>query len=362
MGLKQFSRYKKKNMKYAMIKKGPIVLIIALRNSSSKTKRKTKKYRNRIRRGGASTNDKKTSILNLATDTSVISTVKEKNKDKQTEYEELLKEIRKNPDFYAESLPDEVYAQIQQKSKSEEAESKSKTPEEYQKYLDSKPMKLELLLQFLLNNKKGRSTISDALAKLESDRLITPQQKSKILATLDNKDPSTITKIGQGTVNAIKSSATALGNWFAPPLEEGDKANPNQSTVQILWMPRTNTRYKKTPGAQLPVGLDGKKIDESAPEYGDFMVYVDKDKYTSTWESLKKQFNGVDDIFANILNAISGADSVRTTPIRKKTIVITDGEPEVNRQKIQDAYNSEKNKYQEKQKSDMAAIEGMYNK
>lgn len=340
MVFKKYSKYKKKNMKYAMIRKGNIIIVVALHNISRKSKRKTQKHSStkarRMNKGGAGTNDKKNTILNLATDIDVIKKIKELNPDKAKSYSTLLDEIRKNPTEIAKMLPDEVYSQIEQKGQGELDELKQKNPQQYDSYQAGRPPQLELLLDFIENSKTQRNSIKSALEKLQSDKLITPEQAKRILATVNNNEPSTITKIGQGTLNALGNISTSLGNWFAPPLGPEEKAKPNVSHVQILWMPASHSVYKKTPYSKLPSGLD-----ELKPGDGDIMVYIDKTSYSSTWEYFKKQFNGVDDIFANILNAISGSDTVRSAPLKKETIDVIDDEPNKNKERLQKAYHDE---------------------
>ena len=317
MVVKRYSKYNRKNMKYAMIQKGPLIIVIPLRNDSNKSKRKTK------RTGGMPANitDKKNLIMDLVNDPNTYTTVLSKNPD--SGYDVIMKDIRKKPDVYANNLPDSKYLEIKPKGESKD-----------------KAAQLTSLLSTFKKIKDKSEKVSSTLAQLESEELITPEQKDKIMRTLDNNEPSTIRKIGQGTLNAFANAANVLGNWFAPPLEDSSKPlDPNKGNIQILWMPRTNSRYKKTPDASLPKGFD-----ESITEYGDFMVYVDKDHYSSTWESLKQQFNGVDDIFADVLNGFSGADKIRRTPIKKKTITITDTEPDKEYKTQNAAYEAAKRK------------------
>ena len=97
------------------------------------------------------------------------------------------------------------------------------------------------------------------------------------------------------------SGIQSLGSWLVPQ-PSGPQKEYNETKVHFLWYPRMYPRYRK-----------GNSNAEKTIKYGDFMVYIEPEKYASTLEFINQTTSGVDDLLTNILNGYQHPSAIPDT-------------------------------------------------
>jgi hypothetical protein len=170
----------------------------------------------------------------------------------------------------------------------------------------------------ILNNKDTddiTTKITELLGKLSGKEKLTNEQIENIKNILNNKDKkNTLDSLSTKFASGIQS----LGSWLVPQ-PSGPQKEYNETKVHFLWYPRMYPRYRK-----------GNSNAEKTIKYGDFMVYIEPEKYASTLEFINQTTSGVDDLLTNILNGYQHP-SVIPDPVRHTISKITNNQPQLDK-------------------------------
>jgi len=107
-----------------------------------------------------------------------------------------------------------------------------------------------------------------------------------------------------------------FGSWLVPQ-PSGPQKEYNETKVHFLWYPRMYPRYRK-----------GNSNAEKTIKYGDFMVYIEPEKYASTLEFINQTTSGVDDLLTNILNGYQHPSAIPDT-YRHTYYKLTNNQPQL---------------------------------
>ena len=128
------------------------------------------------------------------------------------------------------------------------------------------------------------------------------------------------------------SGIQSFGTWLVPKPSGTPTEEYNETKVHFLWYPRMYPRYRK-----------GNSTAEKDIKYGNFMVYIEPEKYASTIEFINQTTSGVDDFLTNILDGYQ-YPSVIPDPYKITTYKIHNNEREVEKKKaLNNPYQSPKN-------------------
>lgn len=131
--------------------------------------------------------------------------------------------------------------------------------------------------------------------------------------------------------SGVKDGTVSLGNFLAPQMEtDPNRRRQNDTSIQLLWYPRSNIHYRK--GNSTAVSKD--KI-----KYGDFMIYIEPERYADITAYFSDTTNSVEDLFANILNGCSDSFCLKGEPIqqpyKKQVLEINNFQPEFDDKEMQ---------------------------
>jgi hypothetical protein len=112
-----------------------------------------------------------------------------------------------------------------------------------------------------------------------------------------------------------------FGSWLVPQ-PSGPQKEYNETKVHFLWYPRMYPRYRK-----------GNSNAEKTIKYGDFMVYIEPEKYASTLEFINQTTSGVDDLLTNILNGYQHPSAI-PDPYRHTISKIQNNQPQLNKEAL----------------------------
>ena len=156
--------------------------------------------------------------------------------------------------------------------------------------------------------------ITDLLGKPVIKQQLSDKQIENIKNILTNKG-STLGSLSKNFASGIQS----FGTWLVPAVTTDDSGNPikehNETKVHFLWYPRMYPRYRK-----------GNSRAEKDIKYGNFMVYIEPEKYASTLEFINQTTSGVDDFLTNILDGFQ-QPSVIPKPYKRFTLKMKNYEP-----------------------------------
>jgi hypothetical protein len=140
--------------------------------------------------------------------------------------------------------------------------------------------------------------------------------------------PGVLSSMTSSAFNGLSKGASSLGSFLTPAaLSEDVPRKRNDTYVQLLWYPRSNVHYRKGKSKDT-----SKVIDKSDPRYGEFMVYIEPEKYADTMTFLSDRFSSVEDFFANIMN-----QEARPQPLKHQVLQINNYQPEFDAQEQSDA-------------------------
>jgi phage-related protein len=132
--------------------------------------------------------------------------------------------------------------------------------------------------------------ISEKLRQPVIQKQLSKKQIEQIEKILSNQD----SMLGSLSKN-LTSGLESFGSWLIPTVTTDASGNPikehNETAVHFLWYPRMHKKYRK-----------GNSSAETFNRYGDFMVYIEPEKYSSTSEFIVQSTDSVDDLLANVLN------------------------------------------------------------
>ena len=160
----------------------------------------------------------------------------------------------------------------------------------------------------------------------------TPEELKEIEDLLNHKrssSPGILSSMTTNVFSTISKGASSLGSFLTPLLIPDENGivpkRRNDTFVQLLWFPRSNAQYRKGKSHMYS------NIAKS-PKYGEFMVYVEPEKYADTAAYLEDRFNSVEDFFANILNGCSDGfcktGSAIREPLKHQVLQINNYQPE----------------------------------
>ena len=169
--------------------------------------------------------------------------------------------------------------------------------------------------------------ITDLLGKPVIKQQLSDKQIENIKNILTNKE-STLRSLSKNFASGIQS----FGTWLVPKPSGTPTEEYNETKVHFLWYPRMYPRYRK-----------GNSTAEKDIKYGNFMVYIEPEKYASTIEFINQTTSGVDDFLTNILDGYQ-YPSVIPDPYKITTYKIHNNEREVEKKKaLNNPYQSPKN-------------------
>ena len=116
------------------------------------------------------------------------------------------------------------------------------------------------------------------------------------------------------------SGIQSFGTWLVPKPSGTPTEEYNETKVHFLWYPRMYPRYRK-----------GNSTAEKDIKYGNFMVYIEPEKYASTIEFINRSTSGVDDFLTNILNGYQ-YPSVIPDPVVHRYYKIRDNQPQLDKE------------------------------
>ena len=179
-----------------------------------------------------------------------------------------------------------------------------------------------VLLDWVKKRKLAKEIIKGLKEKIsspEGKKIYGEQDLAKLEKVLNNEDlcntPGKLSAIASSVFDKMKTGATSFGEFLSPgPIENKDQYNEN--VVQLLWFPRSNRHYKR--------GNSSGAADKKDFRAGDFMIYVQPEKYADTIAYLSDMLGSVEDYFTNVLDACNGpfclTGDVKRKPIKHQVI------------------------------------------
>lgn len=186
----------------------------------------------------------------------------------------------------------------------------------------------KILNDILYEFKEAEDIVNDITDKLQQPLItkkLSKKQIEQINQIIENQ-PSMLANVSKN----IASGFEQFGSWLIPAVTTDMSGNPikehNQTKIHFLWYPRMHTKYNK-----------GSSVGEKMNRYGDFMVYVEPEKYSSTAEYIVQSTDSVDDLLTNVLNGYQ--QSAVPEPYKHKIYTIKNyqpffNKPEVNPQEV----------------------------
>jgi len=157
--------------------------------------------------------------------------------------------------------------------------------------------------------------ITDLLGKPVIKDQLSEKQIENIKNILTNKE-STLGSLSKNFASGIQN----FGTWLVPKPSGTPTEEYNETKVHFLWYPRMYPRYRK-----------GNSNADTEVKYGNFMVYIEPEKYASTLEFINQTTSGVDDFLTNILNGYQH-ESVIPKPYKRKIYKIENKQPQFDKQ------------------------------
>jgi hypothetical protein len=200
------------------------------------------------------------------------------------------------------------------------------------------------LLEWVKARQRARDLMIPILEKLQVDKkLYTPEELKDMEELLNHKKPQNTTgvlsSVTTGAFSAMSKGATSLGSFMTPLSIVGEDGKVpkkrNDTYVQLLWFPRSSVHYRKGKSKDT-----SNVIDKNDPRYGEFVVYIEPEKYADTMTYLADRFNSVEDFFANIMNGCSDGlcknGETKREPFKHQVIQINNYQPEFDAQENSD--------------------------
>lgn len=121
-----------------------------------------------------------------------------------------------------------------------------------------------------------------------------------------DKDKGMVSSMTSKAFNGITQGAVSLGKFLAPTGPTSEIRRRNDTTIQMLWYPRATDHYRKGTSVATP---------KDKIRYGDFMIYIEPERYADTIAYFSNATNTVEDLFANILNGCTDSLCLKGEPI-----------------------------------------------
>ena len=181
----------------------------------------------------------------------------------------------------------------------------------------------EILDDILYEFKEAEDIVTDITNKLQQPLITKKLSKKQIdqINQIIKNQPSMLSNVSKN----IASGFEQFGSWLIPAVTTDMSGNPikehNQTKIHFLWYPRMHTKYNK-----------GSSVGEKMNRYGDFMVYVEPEKYSSTAEYIVQSTDSVDDLLTNVLNGYQ--QSAVPEPYKHKIYTINNYQPFFNKPEV----------------------------
>ena len=195
------------------------------------------------------------------------------------------------------------------------------------------------LLAWVKSRQPARELIIPILEKIKGDKKgYTPEELRDMEELLNHKKPQSegvLSSITSSAFSTMSKGASSLGSFLTPLAIVGEDGKVpkkrNDTYVQLLWFPRSSIHYRKGKSKD-----SSKVVDKNDPKYGEFMVYIEPEKYADTMTYLTDRFNSVEDFFANIMDGCSDGlcknGSTKREPFKHQVIQINNYQPEFDAQ------------------------------
>lgn len=190
------------------------------------------------------------------------------------------------------------------------------------------------LLEWVKTRQPARELMMPILKKIQDgdkDKYTSEELRDMEELLNHNKtqsSPGVLSSMTTGAFSAISKGASSFGSFMTPAaLSEDVPKKRNDTYVQLLWYPRSNVHFRKGKSKDT-----SKVIDKSDPRYGEFMVYIEPEKYADTMTFLSDRFSSVEDFFANIMN-----QEARPQPLKHQVLQINNYQPEFDAKEQSDA-------------------------
>jgi hypothetical protein len=170
------------------------------------------------------------------------------------------------------------------------------TEENFNKITQEKQLNINIKNQLdnILSEFNEASEIINEISTQLRQPVIKRQLSKKQIEQIENILSNQESMLGSLS-KKFTSGLETFGSWLVPTIQTDLSGNPikehNETAVHFLWYPRMHKKYRK-----------GNSSAETFNRYGDFMVYVEPDKYSSTSEFIVQSTDSVDDLLANVLN------------------------------------------------------------
>jgi len=178
-----------------------------------------------------------------------------------------------------------------------------------------------VLLDWVKKRKLAQEIIKSLKEKInspEGKKIYGEQDLAKLEKVLNNEDlctsPGKLSSIASSVFDKMKTGATSFGEFLTPgPVTNKERYNEN--VIQLLWFPRSSRHYKRG---------NSNGADKKDFRPGDFMIYVEPEKYADTTAYLSDMLGSVEDYFTNVLDACNGpfclTGDVKRKPIKHQVI------------------------------------------
>jgi len=175
--------------------------------------------------------------------------------------------------------------------------------------------KLNVAGKALLDWVKKRQFASEIMQslkdKIKSDPTkYTAKELEAIEKTLNSENTcdvkGTLSSMSTKAFDGLKNGAMSLGKFLTPTNEEPSRRN--DTTVQLLWYPQSRNHYRKGNSVATP---------KDKPKYGEFMVYVEPEKYADIGSYFSSAFGSVEDFFADVLGGCTDSFCLKGKAVRE---------------------------------------------
>jgi len=199
----------------------------------------------------------------------------------------------------------------------------------------------KLILEWVKKRKFAADVMNTIREKIK-DGPYSQKDIENIEKTLNNENicdaKSSLSSMSSAAFDGMSQGAELLGKFMVPSPEEKDRIRRrNDTTVQLLWYPRSNVHYRK--GNSIATPKDKLK-------YGDFMIYIEPQRYADMSAYFSDVANSVEDLFANVLNGCTDGfclkGKARPQPFKHQVMQINNYQPDFDDEEQLSILNKEK--------------------
>ena len=167
----------------------------------------------------------------------------------------------------------------------------------------------EALLEWVKGRQNAQKITEDILKQLEGNNYTDKEKESikKILNHDMSNSTGILSSMTTNAFNTLSKGTNSLSSFLTVSPTDDVPKKRNDTRVQLLWYPRSSIHYRK--GTSIAV-------DKSDPKYGEFMVYIEPEKYADSVTYLSDRFTSVEDFLANVLNGCTDAMCTKGEPVR----------------------------------------------